>query len=141
MLNFQDQINHVFYAAKAELERTPFTQIVYPQMANPATWEYTVSDDILPQMNGSLYFIYDSKKTLLYIGKSQKVDFALRNHLLRKTSKSTCSILESLKLLIAENEDKCIYIKTLAFEPVEYSACLKSLFVREYKPLWVRRMN
>ena len=108
---------------------------------NAENWEYTVSDDILPKVDGSLYFIYDSKKTLLYIGKSQKIDFALRNHLLRKTSKSTCSILELLKQSVSNSKSKCIYIKALAFEPSEYGACLKPLFIREYQPLWVRRMN
>ena len=141
MLNFQTQMKRDYHFAKQELERMPYIKIAYPMTVNAENWEYTVSDDILPKVDGSLYFIYDSKKTLLYIGKSQKIDFALRNHLLRKTSKSTCSILEPLKQSVSKSKSKCIYIKTLTFEPSEYGAYLKPLFIREYQPLWVRRMN
>ncbi len=141
MLDFKQQMNRAYDMAKTALERMEYAKISYPQTVNAANWDFTVPDDLLPKKEGTLYFIYDSEKTLLYIGKSKKIDFALRSHLLRKTSRSTCSILEPLKLLLSESEEKCVYIKVLAFEPVEYSACLKPLFIRDYQPLWVRRIN
>lgn len=141
MLDFKQSMNHAYDAAKEALERMPYTKIVYPQAVNEANWDFTVPDDLLPKMDSTLYFIYDSEKTLLYVGKSKKIDFALRSHLLRKTSKSTCSILEPLKLLLSESKEKCVYIKVLAVGPVEYGGCLKPLFIREFQPLWVRRIN
>ena len=141
MLDFKQQMNRTYDAAKEALECMEYTKVSYPENVNIGNWDFTVPDDIVPKMEGTLYFIYDSEKTLLYIGKSKKIDFALRSHLLRKTSKSTCSILEPLKLLLSESKEKCVYIKVLAIEPVEYGGCLKPLFIREFQPLWVRRIN
>ncbi len=141
MLDFKSQMNHAYDAAKEALARMEYTKISYPKTVNAANWDFTVPEDIVPKMDGTLYFIYDSEKTLLYVGKSKKIDFALRSHLLRKTSRSTCSILEPLKQLLSERKEKCVYIKVLAVEPVEYGGCLKPLFIREFQPLWVRRIN
>ena len=141
MLDYQTQMNRAYYKAKEELERMDYTKIDYPSKATADNWDVTVSDDILPKLEGTLYFIYDSEQTLLYIGKSKKIDAALRSHLVRKTSKSTSSILDHLKVLISKSKNKCVYVKVLAVEPAEFSACLKPIFVREYQPLWVRRMN
>ncbi len=141
MLNFQTQMNYVYHKAKEELERMDYTKIDYPSKATTDNWDITVSDDILPKLEGTLYFIYDSEKTLLYIGKSKKIDVALRSNLIRKASKRTYSILSRLKDLISKSKNKCVYVKVLAIEPAEFSACLKPIFVREYQPLWVRRMN
>ena len=141
MLDFKQSMNRAYEAAKEALERMEYTKISYPQTINAVNWDFIVPEDIVPKMEGSLYFIYDSEKTLLYIGKSKKIDFALRSHLLRKTSQSTCSILEPLKQLLSESKEKCVYIKVLAIEPVEYGGCLKPLFIREFQPLLVRRIN
>ena len=140
MLDYQTQMNRTYHAAKQELERMDYIQITYPSNTTADNWDVTVSDDVLPKQNGTLYFIYDSEKTLLYIGKSKKIDVALRSHLIRKASKRTYSILDRLKDLISRSKNKCVYVKVLAIEPAEFSACLKPFFVR-YQPLWVRRMN
>lgn len=91
------------FKAKEELGRMDYTKIDYPFKATADNWDVTVSDERLPKLEGALHFIYDSEITLLYIEKSKKTDAALRSHLVRKTSKSTNSILGYLKGLISKS--------------------------------------
>lgn len=112
MLNFQTQMNCSYHAAKQKLKRMNYIQISYPSDTTADNWDVTVSDDILPKLEGTLYFIYDSEKTLLYIGKSKKMDAALRSHLIRKASKRTYSILDRLKDLISRSKKMCLYEST-----------------------------
>ena len=141
MLDYKNQISSDYQQVLKELDNTPFVPIDYPKDVGLYNWDDIVSDSIIPKMEGHLYFIYDSNKTLLYIGKSLEVNMALRSHLVRKYSKSMTSILDNLKESVRMSKDKRIYIKVIDIQPREYSGCFKPMLARHFIPKWNQRIS
>ena len=143
MIDFNQDLNKMYQQVKAEFEREPFLEVAYPQcLVTEDDWDYYVDESILPlNTGGSLFAVFDEFHTMLYLGKSKTMYHALKNHLIRKTSPTTSSILDRLKELILDSDDKIIYIKILDIQPPECAGVFKSLFAREHQPLWVRRVN
>ena len=104
-------------------------------------WDMVIDESIVPQMTGFLYFIFNSKRKLLYLGRSQRIMFALKSHLVRRTSPTTSSILDEIQEIIIEGQDKFIYIKSIEVQPREYSAVFKPLLAREFRPELVKRIS
>jgi len=141
MLDFNNELSRLYAKVKAEYESTPYVRIDYPQNVNMANWDTLVDESIVPPMAGFLYFIYDSNMELLYLGRAQRVMFALKSHLVKRTSKSTSCVLDDIKNLVINGRDKHVYIKTLEVYPREYSMCFKPLLAKEYQPKLVRRIS
>jgi len=141
MLDFNKELSRLYAQVKQEYEATPLIRVDYPTYVTKGNWDNVVSESIVPPMTGYLYFIYNSERKLLYLGKAQRVGFALKSHLVKRTSATTCSILDDVKKLIVEGEDKYLYIKAIEVQPREYSAVFKPLLAREYKPELVKRIS
>ena len=143
MLDFNQTLDRLYQQVRAEFEKEPFLEVVYPQYLElEEDWDEYVDESILPDnIEGSLFAVFDEFHTMLYIGRSKTMYHALKNHLIRKTSRSTSSILDRLKPLILDSDDKIIYLKILDIQPKECAGVFKSLLAREHQPKWVRRVN
>ena len=75
------------------------------------------------------------------MGRAQRVMFALKSHLVKRTSATTCSILDDIKELVIDGPDKYIFIKAIEVTPREYSTCFKPLLAWEYQPKLVKRIS
>jgi len=141
MLDFTNELTRLYGKVKEEYESAPFIRVDYPKNASFINWDLTVDECIVPKVDGFIYFIFSADKELLYIGKTCRVMFALKSHLVRRTSATTRSVLDEIKELIEQSENKFIYIKTIEVYPREYSACFKPLLVKEYHPKLVKRIS
>ena len=141
MLHFNTELEGVYNKVKEEYALQPFIPIEYPKGINNDNWEDYENSITIPQVQGCLYFIFNEKKELLYIGKSKAIDFALKSHLVRRTSPTTSSILDTIKKEIDESDKKKIFIKVLDIEPVELAATIKPFLIRDFKPKLSKRLS
>ena len=141
MLNFNNELSRLYAKVKKEYESAPFVRVDYPNTVTEGNWDEMVTESIVPPVTGFLYFIFNADKELLYLGRAQRVMFSLKSHLVKKTSPTTCSILDNIKDLVVNGKDKHIFIKAIEVMPREYSAVFKPLLAREYQPKWVKRIS
>ena len=141
MLNFNQELTRLYAEVKKEYEEEPFVRVDYPAHVTEDNWDNIVSDSIIPSMKGYLYAIFDADETLLYLGRAQRVMFSLKSHLIRRTSPTTCSILDDIKDLIVNGQDKHLFIKVIEVQPREYSTCFKPLLAKDYQPKLVKRIS
>ena len=142
MLNFNAELQAIYEKVKADYSMQPFTPVDYPAMITESNWDEYSESIVIPPVQGCLYFIFDENKNLLYIGKTIEIEFALKCHLICRTSKSMASILDTIKELITYSKRrKRVYVKTVDFEPTELSAAIKIFLIRDLKPLLVKRVS
>ena len=141
MLNFNSEFRTMFNKVIKEYEQSQFIPVHYPATIEKELWEYFSPRIVLPKVKGTLYFIFDDKKNLLYLGKTKVIENALLNHLKRVTSRSTASILPEIQDIVCESKDKRIYLKVLTIEPKELSNAIKPYLVQRLKPKLVRRLS
>ena len=141
MLNFNQQVRTMLNQVKEELEKSPFIPFDYPESINEEVWDFQTIDLEIPKTKGNLYFIYDSEKNLLYIGKTKDLSLALLCHLKRRTSKSTSSILDEIKDLVCNGKEKRVYLKIVDVRPYELSNSLKPYLIKELCPSLSLRLS
>ena len=141
MLNFNVEMESVLDKVRTACEQQPFIQIDYPLAIDKDTWEFHEDDILIPKLKGTLYFIYDEDKTLLYIGKTKALCAAVRSHLKRRSSMSVKSILSEIKEKVSNGKKKCVYIKVIDIQPTELASTIKPYLVKEYSPELVKRLS
>jgi len=141
MLSYNTEIQKVIDDVKTDLAQQSYVQVDYPSAISEDLWDFYMDNIVIPPVQGSLYFIYDENKNLLYIGKTKALGLALRNHLIRRTSKSTASILNDIQKRVSNSDVKQIYLKVVDVEPVELANTIKPHLVKEFKPSLVKRVS
>ena len=134
-------MHEIFNQVKADYRKQPYVTVDFPAGIDTATWEFFEDSISIPPLQGNIYCIFAEDKKLLYIGKTKDLALALRNHLIRKTSKSASSLLETIKEKVSESEHKRIYLKVIDIEPVELASAIKPLLVKMYAPSLVKRIS
>jgi len=141
MLKFKAELNKIIAEVMDEYERQEFIEIAYPSAITEELWSFHEESIVLPKVKGSLYFIFDNNKDLLYIGKTKEIGLALLNHLKHKTSTKSMSILSEVKKIICAAEDKRMFIKVIDLRPVELASTLKPYLIKEYEPSLCQRLS
>jgi len=139
--NFNAELKQLYDKVKSDYQAAPFATIRYPEAITAENWCQMVREVEIPPVWGNVYFIFDGNKQLLYIGRTQQINAALKSHLIKRTSERMSSILDGLKDLVLKSDTKRIYIKTIDVQPVELVGTFKSRLIYEFCPRLARRQS